>query len=71
MGIKITGKFPTAAEMMKMVMKDAVRIQKEFVRKHYPEVADFDITYDNTTKQFQYSGLTKEQIKTLPGVTET
>lgn len=31
---------------------------------------DFDIQYDYTSNEFQYTGLTRDQIKTLPGVSE-
>lgn len=56
--------------IMRSIMLEAIEVQKKAVREQYPEIVDFDITYDSSAQKFQYKGLTFEQIKTLPGITE-
>lgn len=57
-------------DLMKEIISLAIGKQKKYVRSHYPEVTDFDIKYDHTDRKFQYTGLTHDQIKTLPGISE-
>jgi len=64
-------RFPSKNQLLKDIIKEAIKVQIKAVRNQYPEIADFTITYDASSKQFKYTGLTLEQIKTLPGITET
>lgn len=69
--IKFTGKMPSSDDLMKTIIKKAIKVQKESVHHQYPDILDFDITYDFKENKFRYIGLTLEQIKTLPGVSQT